>query len=196
MSNILVVYAHPKTPKSFNQDLLAALTKGLENQNHNVKIRDLYAMHFNNQLTTDDLIALHSNSTPLDIQEEQNHLNWCDTAIFIYPIWWASAPAIMKGYFDRILAYGFAYKTEAGSTQGLLTTKKAIILNSTGTPDEIYNKNGFHNAIKLLSDKGIFEFCGFKDVTHLFFGATPTSSPEKIQTYIDTAIKETIKFIS
>ena len=101
----------------------------------------------------------------------------------------------MKGYFDRILAYGFAYKTENGKTKGLLIDKKAIIINSTGTPDNIYQNNGFHKAMELLIDKGIFEFCGFKKTKHIFFGATPTASQETIKNYITKANAEVEKFI-
>ena len=196
MSNILIIYAHPKTPKSFNQDLLQTLTSHLESQNHEIKIRDLYAQHFQSHLTTDDLIALHSNTTPMDIQEEQNYIIWANTIIFIYPIWWASAPAIMKGYFDRILAYGFAYKIENGQTKGLLTDKKAIIINSTGTPYDTYERLGFYRAMQFLTDTGIFEFCGFKKISHLFYGGTPTATQDTIQTYIINAIKITDKFIA
>lgn len=195
MSNILIVYAHPKTPKSFNQDLLAELVKSLESDNHNIKVRDLYAQHFQNLLTTDDLIALHAGDTPMDIREEQDCIVWADTLVFIYPIWWAATPAIMKGYFDRIFAYGFAYRVGGGKTFGLLNDKNAVVINSTGTPYDVYEEQGFYSAMKLLVDKGIFEFCGFNRVEHLFYGGTPTAPKDVVRNYIDDAILKIRAFL-
>ena len=195
MSNILIVYAHPKTPQSFNQRVLLALVEALERENNNVKIRDLYAEHFQSNLTTDDLITLHAGDVPMDIQEEQNCIVWADTLVFIYPIWWASAPAVMKGYFDRVLAYGFAYVTEAGRTRGLLTDKRAVVKNSTGTPFDVYESQGFYSAMRLLVDKGVFEFCGFNEVRHLFYGGTPTAKPDVVQSYIDDAVANVLDFL-
>jgi NAD(P)H dehydrogenase (quinone) len=44
-----------------------------------------------------------------DIAAEQEKLLWADTVIFQFPLWWFSMPAIMKGWIDRVYAWGFAY---------------------------------------------------------------------------------------
>ncbi|WP_262497627.1 NAD(P)H-dependent oxidoreductase [Pedobacter africanus] len=51
---------------------------------------------------------------------------------FIYPIWWTGMPAIMKGYIDRVMSYGFAYRYDQGVQKGLLGGKEVTIINTHG----------------------------------------------------------------
>lgn len=45
-----------------------------------------------------------------DLLDAQAKLKWADHVVWIYPVWWSSVPAIMKGFIDRILLPGFAFK--------------------------------------------------------------------------------------
>ncbi|MBD5405490.1 NAD(P)H-dependent oxidoreductase [bacterium] len=192
MANILLVYGHPKTPKSFNFDLKERLVETLKAHGHNVLVRDLYEISFNPLLSSKDLELIHNNQIPDDIKKEQDFIRNADVIIFIYPIWWAGQPAIIKGYIDRVFSYGFAYMYKGGKVVGLLPDKKAIIINSNGNSTELYKKDGFYDAMKLLVDKGIFAFCGFSKVKHLFYGSLSVKTDEEKQRDIDNAVDETI----
>lgn len=192
MANILLIYGHPKTPTSFNFELKEKLTTALKSKGHNVLVRDLYEISFNPLLSSKDLEMIHNHEIPDDIKKEQEFIKNADTIIFIYPIWWAGQPAIIKGYIDRVFSYGFAYIYKGNKVIGLLPDKKAIIINSSGTPNEVYEKFGYHKAIKLLTDEGIFGFCGFKKVKHLFFGGIPTATPQERNHALETATNKTI----
>ena len=90
-----------------------------------MKCSDLYAMNFGaaagrgdfTGLATPDYLqyimeeknASEKNLFTDDIKEEQEKLRWADFIIFQYPVWWFSVPAILKGWFDRVLAAGFAW---------------------------------------------------------------------------------------
>ena len=192
MANILLVYGHPKTPKSFNFDLKERLVETLKAHGHNVLVRDLYEISFNPLLSSKDLELIHNNQIPDDIKKEQDFIRNADVIIFIYPIWWAGQPAIIKGYIDRVFSYGFAYMYKGGKVIGLLPNKKAIIINSNGNSTELYKKDGFYDSMKLLVDKGIFAFCGFSKVKHLFYGSLSVKTDEEKQKDIDNAVDETI----
>ncbi len=192
MANILLIYGHPQTPKSFNFDLKEKLVKAIKDNGHNILVRDLYEISFNPLLSSKDLEMIHNFEIPEDIKQEQEFIKNADTIIFIYPIWWAGQPAIIKGYIDRVFSYGFAYIYKGNKVIGLLSDKKAIILNSTGTPSELYEKSGFHKSMRQVIDEGIFKFCGFKKVTHIFFGAVPMLTEEQKQLTINNAIDDTI----
>ena len=192
MANILLVYGHPKTPKSFNFDLKERLVETLKAHGHNVLVRDLYEISFNPLLSSKDLELIHNNQIPDDVKKEQDFIRNADVIIFIYPIWWAGQPAIIKGYIDRVFSYGFAYMYKGGKVIGLLPNKKAIIINSNGNSTELYKKDGFYDAMKLLVDKGIFAFCGFSKVKHLFYGSLSVKTDEEKQKDIDNAVDETI----
>ena len=164
----------------------------LKENGHNVLVRDLYEISFNPLLSSNDLELIHNKGIADDVRKEQEFIKNADVIIFIYPIWWAGQPAIIKGYIDRVFSYGFAYMYKGGEVVGLLPNKKAIIINSTGNSEETYQKLGFHDAIRLVTDKGIFAFCGFSRIKHLFYGSMITKSIEDKQKDINNAIDETI----
>ncbi len=192
MANVLVIYGHPQTPKSFNFDLKEQLVQALSLKGHNVIVRDLYQINFNPLLSTNDLSNIHNNSFSKDIVQEQDYITKSNIIIFIYPIWWAGQPAIIKGYIDRVFSYGFAYVNKNGKITGLLTNKKVVILNSHGNGFNIYDTEGFYDAMRLVIDKGIFAFCGFDDIKHLFFDSMNIKTSDDKQKDIELAINEVL----
>lgn len=169
----LIVYCHPN-PDSFNNAIVETFTEALKQQGNEVVIRDLYKMGFDPVLKGSDFDALREGNPPDDIKIEQELVKWADAFTMIYPIWWTGLPALIKGYIDRVFSYGFAYAYgEDGSINKLLTGMKGLIINTHGTPSEIYSKTGMYDGLKITSDTGIYEFCGITPVGHLFFGSVP-----------------------
>lgn len=170
----LVVYAHPDSG-SFNHAILDTTVKALQSKGHEVVVRDLYAIGFQPVLKPSDTDAMKAGNIPADIKTEQDHISAADAITFIYPIWWTGMPAILKGYIDRVFAYGFAYAYNAeGGIDKLFTGKKGFIINTHGTPNEIYDQIGMTAGLKVTSDTGILGFTGIESVGHLFFGAVTT----------------------
>ncbi|MDX8364668.1 NAD(P)H-dependent oxidoreductase [Cytobacillus sp. Hm23] len=170
----LVIYAHPN-PQSFNHAILETVVGRLEDQGNEVVVRDLYALNFEPVLSGNDFAAFQSGNTPNDIQTEQEHVKWADVITLIYPIWWTGLPAILKGYIDRVFAYGFAYAVnEQGGYEKLLAGKKAVVLNTIGHPEDYYEQIGMIGAMKQTTDNGIFDFVGIETLEHKFFGSVPS----------------------
>ena len=192
MVNILLVYGHPKTPNSFNFSLKEKLSAALRNKGYNVLVRDLYELSFNPILSSDDLAKFHNSEIPDDIRKEQEFIKNADVIIFIYPIWWAGSPAIIKGYIDRVFSYGFAYVYKGSKVVGLLTDKRVIVINSNGSPYDYYEKAGFYDAIRKVNDEGIFAFCGFMKIKHIFFGGIMNKTLVEKDADIKQAIDETV----
>lgn len=169
----MIIYTHPN-PNSFNHAILETVQSGLQAKGHEVVVRDLYAMDFEPVLRGSDLQGFRSGAIPPDILAEQEHIRATDLFVLMYPIWWTGLPAMLKGYIDRVLSYGFAYQYgEGGNVVPLLTGKKALLISTHGTPKEIYDQIGMTEALKQTADKGIFEFCGIEVINHLFFGSVP-----------------------
>jgi len=166
----LVVYAHPN-PESLNHAILETMVNTLKNNGHEVVVRDLYALNFQPVLKPEDTAAMRAGQTPQEIKTEQEYISEADAITFIYPIWWTGLPAILKGYVDRVFSYGFAYGTGEEGIIKMLTDKKGFIINTHGTPNEIYDKIGMTDGLKITSDTGIFDFVGIESVGHLFFGS-------------------------
>lgn len=168
----LIIYAHPN-PKSFNNAVKETLLEvGKENEIITV-VRDLYSMNFDPVLKPSDIMCIKKKQCPVDINEEHKHIEWADVLIFVFPLWWNSFPAILKGYIDRIFSYGFAYSYDKHGSHGLLTDKKVIIITTLGETDEVYRVSGLYEAVKITQDLGLFEFCGMEVLLHHFFPAVP-----------------------
>ncbi|HLO12004.1 MAG TPA: NAD(P)H-dependent oxidoreductase [Pseudoneobacillus sp.] len=129
--NVLIVYAHP-SPTSYNAALKDAAIEALENRGAAVKISDLYGMNFNPVASLSDVaVPKNPNDVPEDIKMEREKVEWADYIIFQFPMWWTSAPAIVKGWFDRVFAAGFAYGPGVYN-HGNLKGKKAMLSFTTG----------------------------------------------------------------
>jgi NAD(P)H dehydrogenase (quinone) len=184
----LIIYSHPN-PKSFNYAIKETFANALKEKNHEVRVRDLYEINFDPVLKGSDFVALQKGSVAPDVKTEQDNIKWADVITFVYPIWWTGLPARIKGYIDRVMTFGFAYKIDAKGVTGLLSDKKVYLFNTTGTPEEHYKNIGMLKSMNQTSDMGIFEFCGMKVIGHKYFCGVPSSSDEARKKWLEEVKK-------
>lgn len=185
--NVLIVYAHPQ-PRSLNGALRDFAVRRLEAAGHRVQVSDLYAMQWKATLdehdaperdprepfhaSLDSKRAFAEGTQSADIAREQEKLRWADTVIFQFPMWWFSMPAIMKGWFDRVYAYGFAYGVGEHSDthwgdrygEGSMSGKRAMLVVTTGGWDSHYSARGINGPIDDLLfpiQHGVLHYPGF-----------------------------------
>lgn len=144
--NFLIVFAHP-SERSYNAAMREEAVSTLTSAGHDVKVSNLYEMKFKAVADHDDFTeevdfenfnylreqykSFKNGTFAQDIVEEQAKITWADIIIFQYPMWWTEPPAILKGWFDRVFAYGFAYGP-GSYDQGNLRGKKALLSFTTG----------------------------------------------------------------
>ncbi len=164
---VLAVYAHPN-PDSFNHAVLESLTKGLKQGGHTVEVSDLYGIKFNPSFGGQDFAQFSGEQLPQDVLDQQAKVARADGLAFIFPIWWLSSPAILKGWIDRVLTRGFAYSfTETGMMEGLLKIKKIMIISTTGGPEQKYQALGRTDTIKHFFHEIFKDDCGIANVEHV-----------------------------
>lgn len=178
----LIIYAHPN-PQSLNGHFKNTLVEHLQQEDNEVVIRDLYYLNFNPSLSLADLQGQFMGTVTDDVKQEQEHISWADHITFVYPIWWMGMPAILKGYIDRILSYGFAYSYDEGVQKGLLTGKQVSIINTHGRQQAEYEANGMYKAFSLIIDKGTFNYCGLEVKHHLYFDKANRATPEDLESW-------------
>jgi NAD(P)H dehydrogenase (quinone) len=168
--NVLIVYAHPE-PKSLNGSLKDFTVQHLERSGHTVQVSDLYAMNWKASLDTHDSRERHSSERFFpsleskhafenglqseDIAREQDKLKWADAVILQFPLWWFSMPAIMKGWVERVYAYGLAYGVGEHSDarwgerygEGRFAGKRAMLVVTTGGWESHYSARGVNGPI-------------------------------------------------
>ncbi len=168
----LIVFAHPNR-KSLNGAFLEKTLKGLEANPDisEVEILDLYKENFDFALRFDENRRRRDMHRDPYMASYRNQLTRADLIIYIYPIWWGRPPAILLGYFDRLMATEFAYRYHPGKImpEGLLKGKQVICISTMKGPS-LYPALWLGNAHKMLMRKALFNFVGIKKVKFLQWG--------------------------
>jgi NAD(P)H dehydrogenase (quinone) len=107
---VIVVVAHPDL-KSFNHAAAATACTTLEAAGHSVTMLDLYADEFRTAMSPAERAAYHSDRPLLDPMAERHAemVKQADALVFIYPTWWSTLPAILKGWLERVMVPGVGF---------------------------------------------------------------------------------------
>jgi NAD(P)H dehydrogenase (quinone) len=142
-----------------------------------------------------DVVRMIAQHRPADVIEQQEKVARADGMAFIAPIFWMGFPAMLKGWIERVLAYGFAYSLTPEGWQGemsgrvpLLQQQKALIINTTFFSESDYEQ-GFGDAIRTLVDDFTFRYPGFASVEHVYFYAVGGVDDQTRQGYLQRAYR-------
>ena len=108
---ILIINAHPRKD-SFNDAIADNYVKGAKESKHEVKFVNLRDLKFDPIMRT----RYRDNELEPDLVEAQELIKWCDHMVLVTPMWWFGVPGLLKGFFDRTITPGFAFKYEKGPT--------------------------------------------------------------------------------
>lgn len=188
--NVLILYAHP-SPLSFNAALKDAAADEAKLLGHAVQISDLYADNFQAVGGAADFVApkhpdlfhyqseqraaaLGSGFTP-DIAREQDKLRWADCLIMQFPLWWGGPPAIVKGWLDRVCAYGVAYADGTRYASGLFRGRRSLVSVTTGGSRHRFSDEGGYGDIDAVLwpiQRLFLDYMGYNTVPpHVCYGA-------------------------
>lgn len=177
--NILIILAHPDK-NSFNHAVARAAVEKLVSNGHKVMFHDLYAEKLDPILSASEIPS--DASLPDIIEGYCTELKSADGIIIIHPNWWGQPPAILKGWIDRVIRPGVAYRFLEGDKgegvpEGLLKAETALIFNTANTPTEREEKV-FGDPLELIWKNCIFDLCGVKNFYREMFTVVITSSDE------------------
>ncbi|WP_427838578.1 NAD(P)H-dependent oxidoreductase [Actinobacillus pleuropneumoniae] len=165
--NHLIIYAHPN-PQSFNRAILQQAVQA--SSDHQVIVRDLYSLNIHPNLAWQEFQDSLTGKYAAQIQTEHQYWQQADVITFIYPLWWMGFPAILKGYLDRVLTYGFAYTNGETESVGLLKGKKMQQFVTMGNSNQKYAGKGFLKSLDDTLGNGLFSFCGIENVKMHYLG--------------------------
>jgi NAD(P)H dehydrogenase (quinone) len=115
--------------------LARAYAAELEHLGHEVQMRDLYRMRFDPVLAAHGLTPADAANPPdADVAAAQDDVRGAAVLTVIYPLWWLSMPAMMKGYVDRVFARSVAYEAREGVVHRLFSGKKCILVTISDAP--------------------------------------------------------------
>ncbi|HEY4611054.1 MAG TPA: NAD(P)H-dependent oxidoreductase [Ilumatobacteraceae bacterium] len=132
-----IVYCHPD-PGSFTAAVRDRAVSALEATGHLVRVADLYGDGFDPAMSRQERLQHKAPpAPPPDIARYCENLLWCDTLVFIYPTWWSGQPAMLTGWFDRVLRRGVAWELPEGASRieaRLTNVRRVVAITSHGSP--------------------------------------------------------------
>jgi NAD(P)H dehydrogenase (quinone) len=130
---------------------------------------------------------------PKDVVEQWEKVKHADALAFISPVYWLHFPAILKGWFERVFAYGDAYALAPEGWRGevkgripLLKHEKALVISTTHFREEDY-KNGLEKAMATMIDGWGLRYPGIKRVEHVYFYGVGIVDPDTHKSYLERA---------
>jgi putative NADPH-quinone reductase len=183
---ISVILAHPH-PGSFNHAIAAEAAALLRNAGHRVIVHDLYREQFDPLLLYEEIPR--NAPLPPAIALHCREIAAADGIVFVHPDWWGMPPAILKGWIDRVLRPGIAYRfaeTDAGEgiPVGLLAAQAVLVFNTSNTPAE-REQEVFGDPLERVWKDCIVSFCGVPRFHRRMFGVVVTSTEEQRKAWLD-----------
>ncbi|WP_348945572.1 NAD(P)H-dependent oxidoreductase [Chitinibacter sp. FCG-7] len=123
-----------------------------------------------------------------DLQQAQAQIAWAEHIALIYPIWWGAAPALLKGFIDRVFLPGFAFKYDENSSfqVKLLAGRSAHLMATMDTPPWYYRWVYRLSVLKQMR-KTTLEFCGIKVSKTAVFGPVISADDTQKATWLAQA---------
>ncbi len=200
---VLLVYAHPE-PTSFNASLRDVAIEGLQAAGHAVDLLDLYATGFNPVAGPDDVLQrqdderfnlgmeqMHAAQMRGFEPELQNHIDRLLAADFLllqFPMWWFSMPAILKGWIDRVFAFGAAYDFGRTWDQGVFVGRRTMLAITASAPQAAFATDGRSGDMERVLwpiHAGVLALCGYSVLPPFIAHGIPFVGPEVMQAELD-----------
>ncbi|WP_429841230.1 NAD(P)H oxidoreductase [Brevibacillus sp. FIR094] len=172
---VLTVVTHPRT-NSLTFAVAERFVQGLKDAGHEVEVLDLHRIGFNPVLWEGDEPDWNNGDKKYseEVEIEMERMNKHDALAFIFPIWWFSIPAMLKGYIDRVWNNGFAY----GSSK--LHHKHILWIGLAAATKEQFAKRNYDEMMRHHLNVGIADYVGLHDSKVEFLYDTLAIDPAHI----------------
>ncbi len=184
---VLLILGHPRRG-SLCEALADAYAAGAEGAG--VELRRVTLADFGFE---QNVVAHSPRDQPLEpgIAEAVSLVGWADHLVFVFPTWWGTMPACLKGFLDRVLMPGFAFadREDGEGWDKILIGKTAHLLTTMDTPPWVYRWIYRAPGLNAIG-RATLGFCGIAPVRSTIFGPIKTASDERRAAWIDRAHRE------
>lgn len=187
--HVLVVTAHPRE-NSLTQAVAEKVCVGLLEAGCTVELADLYAENFDPRLNVQDEPDWDDTEKEYsaEVKKEVARIERADALVMVFPVWWWSMPAMLKGWIDRVWGYGFAYGE--GNT---LPLQKIVSIGVSANNEHDEDSQVFFDGLKKQMVEGICHYCGVKEASFVLLSDS-LGSEEHIEEILTQAYQVGTQF--
>jgi putative NADPH-quinone reductase len=154
--HVVVALAHPNSD-SFSHAIAQRACAGLRAAGHEVHLLDLYALGVRAAMSPEEHAAYHGDNPAVDpmVAEHGALIRNAQALVFVYPTWWSSMPAILKGWLERTMVPGvaFVFNSKGKVRPGLTNVRRVVGISTYGSPRayvKFVNDNGRRTITRAL----------------------------------------------
>ena len=163
----VVILCHP-SEGSFNAAAAQVYCEKVRSLGHEVVLRDLYRLGFDPALKADERSAVGGQALSDDVVAELESIRGADIFVLVYPIWFGTPPAMMKGYVERVLGAGFSYRAvHARQPHPLLSGRHLLSITTSGNPITWLDLRGAWTALRDVFDNYLAEAFSMASSNHM-----------------------------
>jgi len=181
MKKVLLILGHPDK-ESFCGSLAESYRRGARRAGAEIDTINLADLNFDP--------ILHRGYREIqelepDLVRAQERIKWAEHLVFVYPTWWATMPALLKGFLDRTLLPGFAFKYRENSPfwDKYLTGRSARVITTMDAP-AWYNFLIYGNAGQKAMKRATLQFCGIDPVRVTTIGQVKNLKKEQLENWL------------
>lgn len=183
---ISVILGHPQ-PGSFNHAIANIAVEHLQGAGHEVYFHDLYAEGFDPILPAAEIPE--GSALPAEIAAHCDEIRSAEGIVVVHPNWWGQPPAMLKGWVDRVIRPGVAYRFLEGDKGegvpvGLLKARAALVFNTSNTSSQ-REREVFGDPLERLWKDCIFDLCGVPGFHREMFNIIITSGADQRRAWLD-----------
>jgi NAD(P)H dehydrogenase (quinone) len=157
-----VILCHPD-PASFNHAIAHRYCEAVRANGQHVVLRDLYALGFDPVLKPAELPTRDAAVLAQDVQDERAAIAGCDVFVLVYPLWFGSPPAMMKGYIERVFGAGIEPVAVQQRARSLLLGGKRLLTFTTAAGSRVWlDDQGLGTGLTTMVDQYLVHAFGMR----------------------------------
>ena len=165
-----VIVCHP-AQHSFTHTVADRYVETVREHGHEVVVRDLYRLGFDPVLRDEE----RHGHPGTDVTAEWAALGKVDVFVLVYPVWFGTPPAMLKGYIDRVFGAGreLGWGGEGGESSRLAGAR-LVSLTSSGKMRAWLSEKGVLGSLRTVFDRYLSDVLGFVETARYHFdGVSP-----------------------
>lgn len=164
-----VILCHPD-PDSFNASVAERYCQSVREVGHEVILRDLYRMDFDPVLKSNERPHLGTMAIADDVAAEIDEIRSADVFVLVYPIWFGTPPAMLKGYVERVFGAGFDHRAmREPKRHSFMADKHLVSLSSSGNSIQWFEEQGAWLSLRNVFDHYLATAFSMASEEHIHF---------------------------